>query len=316
MTTSAPLSAPQSDANVDRWPPLPLAPWRETRDTLQLWTQVVGKLKVERAPFENQLWHTALHLTDRGLTTGPLPAGNGAFQAEFDFFSHQLGITTSSGQLQAIPLYPRSVADFYQETMARLAALGIDVRINPMPQEIPDPTPFPEDTLHASYDADAVARWWRALSSSAKVMRRQRSFFTGKASPVHFFWGAFDLAATRHNGDPAPVAPNAGYIRRVAEDEANWAGGFWTGGPGFEDAVYYAYMVPQPEGFDAAAVTPSAAFWSGDLGEFLLPYEAVRTAADPDAALMAFLESTYAAAADLAGWDRERLEIREIPHPH
>jgi hypothetical protein len=297
------------------WPPLPLDQWRETRDTLHLWTQIVGKLKVELAPFQNQLWHTSLHLTERGLTTGPIPFGGGVFQADFDFTEHHLILATSRGGRKIVPLYPRNVANFYEEAMACLAALGIDVRINPLPQELPNPIPFPEDTVHASYDPEAVERWWRVVGSSARVLWGHRAHFTGKASPVHFFWGGFDLTATRHNGEPAPVAPGSGYIYRVAENEKNWAGGFWTGGSPVEEPVYYAYMVPKPDGFEAAQVEPVDAFWSAELGEFVLPYEAVRRAKDPAAALMAFLQSTYARSADLAGWDRERLEIRDIPRP-
>jgi hypothetical protein len=297
------------------WPPLPLDQWRETRDTLHLWTQIVGKLKVELAPYQNQLWHTALHLTERGLTTGPMPFGTGAIQVDFDFTDHHLIIAANRGGRKVVPLYPRNVANFYEETMACLWALGIDVRINPLPQELPNPIPFPEDTVHASYDPEAVERWWRVVSSSARVLWEHRAFFTGKASPVHFFWGGFDLTATRHNGEPAPVAPGSGYIYRVAENEKNWAGGFWTGGSPVEEPVYYAYMVPKPDGFEAAQVEPADAFWSAELGEFVLPYDAVRRAKDPAAALMAFLQSTYAKSADLAGWDRERLEIRDIPRP-
>jgi hypothetical protein len=297
------------------WPPLPLDQWRGTRDTLHLWTQIVGKLKVELAPFQNQLWHTALHLTEHGLTTGPIPCGSGAIQVDFDFAEHHLIIAANRGGRKVVPLYPRSVANFYEETMACLTALGIDVRINPLPQELPNPIPFQEDTVHASYDPEAVERWWRVVSSSARVLWEHRAHFTGKASPVHFFWGGFDLTATRHNGEPAPVAPGSGYIYRVAENEKNWAGGFWTGGSPVEEPVYYAYMVPKPDGFEAALVEPTDAFWSAELGEFVLPYDAVRGANDPAAALMAFLQSTYVKSADLAGWDRERLEIKEIPRP-
>lgn len=297
------------------WPPLPLDQWIETRDTLQLWTQIAGKLKVELAPFQNQLWHTALHLTERGLTTGPLPYGEGSLQADFDFSAHHLAITTSKGEGKVVPLSPRSVASFYEEVMASLNALGVAVQLNTLPQEIPDPIPFAEDTVHASYDPEAVERWWRAVSSSARVMWQHRSRFVGKASPVHFFWGAFDLTATRHNGESTPVAPGSGYIHRVAENEKNWAGGFWTGGGSTNYPVYYAYMVPKPDGFEEALVRPAEALWSTELGEFVLPYEAVRSADDPVATLLAFLESTYASSADLAGWDRERLEIREIPRP-
>jgi hypothetical protein len=308
-------SSPSSPSSDIDWPPLPLEEWRPTYNTLHLWTQIAGKLKVELSPFLNQLWHTALHLTPRGLTTQPIPYASEDFQVDFDFVDHQVVLLTSQGTRKSIPLYPRSVASFYAEMMACLAALGIEVEIDTLPQEIVAPTPFEQDTEHASYDAEAVSRWWRIVRSSAQVMWRHRSWFTGKASPVHFFWGAFDLTVTRHNGEPAPVTPGEGYIRRVAENEANWAAGFWPGGGPVDEPVYYAYMVPSPQGFAQARLEPAAAGWNTDLGEFLLPYEAVRTAGDPAATLTAFLQSSYATAADLAGWDRERLEIGEIPRP-
>jgi hypothetical protein len=304
-----------SRSRDEHWPPLPLEEWRQTHNTLHLWTQIAGKLKVELAPFLNQLWHTALHLTDRGLTTQPMPYAGGDIQVDFDFINHQLLILTSQGRQKAVPLYPRSVANFYEETMACLAALGIEVQINTLPQEIIDAIPFELDSVHASYDAESVSRWWQIVRSSAQVMWQHRSWFTGKASPVQFFWGAFDLTTTRHNGEPAPIIPGEGYIRRVAENEANWAAGFWPGGGPVDYPVYYAYMVPSPEGFAQARLEPSEATWSTDLGEFLLPYEAVRTADDPAATLMAFLQTSYATAADLAGWDRDRLELKAIPRP-
>ena len=307
--------APFALSRDERWPPLPLAEWVATRDTLHLWTQIIGKLKVELSPFQNQLWHVAFALTARGLTTQPIPFAAGIFQADFDFCDHHLTLTTSRGAHKVIPLYPRSVAHFYAEVMACLEALDVAVQIDTMPQEVPAPIPFEQDTVHDSYDPHAVNRWWRALSSSARVMWEHRTWFTGKASPVHFYWGAFDLTATRHNGEKASVPPRSGYIYRVAENEKNWAAGFWTGGGPVDYPVYYAYMVPRPDGFADARVAPEAAFWSIDLGEFLLPYDAVRTAEDPEATLMAFLQSTYATGADLAGWDRARLELQEIPRP-
>jgi hypothetical protein len=308
-------AAPRSLSREERWPPLPLAEWSATRDTLHLWTQIVGKLKVELAPFQNQLWHTALALTARGLTTGPLPAGGDVFQADFDFVDHHLTFLTGEGGRKVIPLYPRSVANFYDEAMACLEALGIEVHIDTTPQELPEPIPFPEDTVHDSYDPAAVNRWWRATTSASRVLWEHRTWFVGKASPVHFFWGAFDLTATRHNGDPAPPHPERGYIYRVAEDEANWAGGFWPGSGPVDEPAFYAYMVPQPDGLPEAKIAPNGAFWLAEMGEFLLPYDAVRTADDPEATLFAFLQSSYAASADLAGWDRATLELKEIPHP-
>jgi hypothetical protein len=304
-----------SHAHDDRWPALPLAEWGDTRDTLQLWGQLAGKLKVELSPFQNQLWQTAFQLTARGLTTGTIPFASFVFQVDFDFVDHNVEILTSKGGRKAIPLYPRSVAHFYDELMGCLTALDIDVRIDPMPQEVPNPISCAEDTIHASYDANAVNCWWRIATSSARVMWQHRAWFTGKASPVHFFWGGFDLAMTRHNGEPNPFPPRGSYIFRVAENEKNWAGGFWTGGDPIDFSTYYAYMVPKPDGLEDARVEPAAAFWSPELGEILLPYDAVRAADDPEATLMAFFQSTYAVSADLAGWDRERLEIKEIPRP-
>jgi hypothetical protein len=221
-------AARPSHPREERWPHLPLDEWSATRDTLHMWTQIAGKLKVELAPFQNQLWHTALSLTARGLTTGALPYGGGVFTADFDFIDHNFSLTTSEGGRKSIPLYPRSVAHFFDETLSCLEALGIVVQIDPMPQELPDPTPFDKDTIHDSYDPHAVNRWWRILASSARVMAEHRSWFRGKASPVHWYWGSFDLGATRHSGQPA-TPPPGGYIFRVAEDEENWAGGFWPG---------------------------------------------------------------------------------------
>jgi hypothetical protein len=299
----------------ERWPHLPLEEWSATRDTLHLWTQIAGKLKVELAPFQNQLWQTALHLTARGLTTQPIPYARGVFQADFDFLHHHLTLVSSEGGRKAIPLYPRSVAHFYDETMACLEALGIDVRLDTMPQELPDPIPLDQDTVHDSYDPHAVNRWWRIVTSSARVMWRHRAWFRGKASPVHWYWGSFDLNATRHSGRPAQPPPNGGYLMRVAEDEENWAAGFWPGSGPIDYPAFYAYVYPQPDVLPEAAIEPETAFWSTEMREFILPYDAVRTAADPEDALLRFLQSSYAAGAELAGWDRERLEYQQIPRP-
>ena len=299
----------------DRWPPLDLEEWHPTKDTLHLWTQVVGKLKVELAPFENHLWHTALTLTARGLTTGPLPVGHDVLQADFDFLDHNLTLSTGSGGRKVVPLYPRSVALFYAEVLACLEALGMPVVINPMPQELPDAIPFDQDTTHESYDAGAVERWWRILQSTSRVMEEHRRWFTGKASPVLFYWGSFDLAIVRYNGVPCASPKGGGYLFRVAECETNWAAGFWPGSGAAAYPAFYAYAYPQPADFEQAVVQPEHAVWSTEMREFLLPYEEMRTLPDPDAALRAFLESTYEAAADLSGWDRELLELKAIPAP-
>jgi hypothetical protein len=298
-----------------RWPPLPLDAWHATKDTLQLWTQIVGKLKVELAPFQNHLWHTALTLTARGLTTGPLPAAHDVLQADFDVLDHNLTLITGRGGRKVVPLYPRPVALFYAEVLACLDALGTPVVINPIPQELPDAIPFDQDMTHGSYDADAVVRWWRILQSTSQVMEEHRRWFTGKASPVLFYWGSFDLATARYNGIPCAPPKGGGYIFRVAESETNWAAGFWPGSGAVDYPAFYAYAYPQPAGIEHAAVEPKQAVWSTDLREFLLPYDDMRTLPDPDAALRAFLQSTYEAAADLSGWDRDRLELQAIPVP-
>lgn len=300
---------------TDRWPPLDLETWRETKDTLHLWTQIVGKLKVELAPFQNHLWHTALTLSARGLTTGPLPTAHDVLQADFDFLDHNLTLSTGTGGRKVVPLYPRSVALFHEEVMACLAALGTPVKINPVPQELPDAIPFDQDTTHQSYDADAVERWWRILQSTSQVMEEHRRWFTGKASPVLFYWGSFDLATARYNGIPCAPPKGGGYLFRVAECETNWTAGFWPGSGAAPYSAFYAYAYPQPAGIENAAVQPGRAYWSADMREFLLPYEDVRTAPDPGAALRTFLQSTYEAAADLAGWDRDLLELKAIPAP-
>lgn len=310
------LDRPRDLSIDERWPPLPFREWSATRETLHMWTQVIGKLKVELSPFQNHFWHTALHLTSRGLTTLPVPCRRGALQADFDFIDHNLVLTTTEGGRKIVPLYPRSVADFYRETMDCLGVLGIRVRLNTLPQEVPNPIPFEADTKHGSYDAAAVGRWFRILTSTSRVMWEHRTWFVGKASPVHFFWGSFDLTSTRHNGDCAPITPGKGYVYRYAENEANWAGGFWPGSAPIEYPAFYAYVVPEPKGLPEAAVAPARARWVPELRQFILPYEAVRTADEPERALMAFLESTYVAGVSLSGWDRRRLELDEIPRPH
>lgn len=300
---------------ANHWPPLDLEEWRGTRDTLHLWTQIVGKLKVELAPFQNHLWHTGLTLSARGLTTGPLPVANEVLQADFDFLDHNLTLSTGRGGRKVVPLYPRTVALFYDEVLACLDALGTPVVINPMPQELPGATPFDQDTIHQSYDHGAVERWWRILQSTSQVMEEHRRWFTGKTSPVLFYWGSFDLAIARYNGVPCEPPKGGGYLFRVAECETNWAAGFWPGSGAAEYAAFYAYAYPQPAGIERAKVQPDQAFWSTEMREFLLPYEDVRMLEDPDAAVRAFLQSTYVVAADLSGWDRERLELQAIPVP-
>ncbi|HMF21972.1 MAG TPA: DUF5996 family protein [Pseudolabrys sp.] len=299
---------------AERWPELPHAAWKDTRDTLHLWTQVVGKVRLTLTPWLNHSWHVALYVTTRGLTTSPIPRDGGSFQIDFDFIDHVLWVRTSEGHFRQIMLRPTSVAEFYEDLMIALRELGIESHITTMPCEVTDCIPFEEDTVHAAYDADYANRFWRILLSASQVFAHFRTGFLGKTSPVHFFWGSFDLAVTRFSGRLAPRHP--GGIPHLADAVAQEAyshevssAGFWPGGGGPIDyAAFYSYAYPAPDGFSAAKVRPAAAFFSKELGEFLLPYDSVRTARDPEAALMEFLQSTYAAAADLAKWDRRTLE--------
>jgi hypothetical protein len=300
--------------NTEKWPVLPYAEWQDTRDTLHLWTQVIGKVKLARTPWLNHSWHVALYVTARGLSTGPIPDGARLFQIDFDFVDHVLWLRVSDGHYRQVMLRPISVAEFYVEVMAALKQLGIDVEISTMPCEMPDAIRFDRDTTHNAYDAEAARRFWRVLISAYRVLSLFRSGFLGKASPVHFFWGSFDLAVTRFSGRRAPLHPGGvpnlddTVVREAYSHEVSSAG-FWPGGGGPVDyAAFYSYAYPAPDGFAAARVTPSDAFWSKELGEFILPYDTVRTARDGDAVLMEFLQSTYAAAADLAKWDRGALE--------
>jgi hypothetical protein len=292
------------------WPALPLAAWQDTFQTLHLWTQIVGKVRLTFSPHVNHWWATTLYTTPRGLTTSTIPYGTRLFEIAFDFLDHTLRIQSSDGASRAMGLYPRSVADFYRELLALLRAIHLEVTINPLPQEIANPIPCDEDHEHAAYDAAAANRWWRALVQSDRVLQQFRARFLGKCSPVHFFWGGFDLAVTRFSGRRAPQRPGADFVTREAYSHEVSSCGFWPGTPGgpVQEAAYYAYMAPEPDGFSAASVQPDTAVYNKELGEFILPYEAVRTAADPDATLLAFVQSTYAAGADLAGWDRANLE--------
>jgi len=305
---------------TERWPALPYAAWKETRDTLHLWTQVVGKVRLVLTPWLNHSWHVTLYVTARGLTTSPITGGGVSFQIDFDFIDHVLWVRTSGGHFRQLMLRPMSVAEFYEDLMIALRELGIEVRIMTMPCEIADCVPFEQDTVHASYDAEYVNRFWRVLLSASEVFARFRTAFLGKASPVHFFWGSFDLAVTRFSGRPAPRHPGgvphlADAVAQEAYSHEVSSAGFWPGGGGPIDyAAFYSYAYPAPEGFSAARVLPKEAFFSKELGEFLLPYDAVRTARDPDAVLMDFLQSTYAAAADLAKWDRAALDC-ELGEP-
>ncbi len=298
----------------ERWPELGDAAWRDTRDTLHLWTQIVGKVRLALTPWLNHSWHVALYVTARGLTTSPMPAAGGSLEIEFDFIEDVLWLRRSDGRFRQVMLRPVTVAEFYDDVLIALGELDVAVAVNPMPCEIADCVPFDQDTAHKSYDAEEARRFHRVLLSAHEVLSRFRTGFLGKASPVHFFWGSFDLAVTRFSGRGAPRHPGGvphlpDAVAQEAYSHEVSSAGFWPGGGGpVDEAAFYSYAYPAPEGFSAAKVKPAAAFWSKALGEFLLPYDAIRKARDPDAALMAFLTSTYEAAADLGRWDRKALE--------
>jgi hypothetical protein len=301
---------------VDRgpWPDLPYKAWRETCTTLHLWTQIVGKVRLSLTPWLNHSWHVALYVTARGLTTSPIFFGERAFQIDFDFVDHALRIETSDGRQWRMPLRPQSVADFHAAIMAALADLDIRVDIDETPNELPDPLRFSEDRVHGAYDPEYAQRFWQVLVQADRVLKAFRTGFIGKASPVHFFWGSFDLAVTRFSGRRAPRHPGgvphlSDEVAREAYSHEVSSAGFWPGGGGpVEYPAFYSYAYPAPEGFGAAAVRPGAAFFSKDLGEFILRYDAVRTSDAPDALLLEFLQSTYDAAADLGKWDRSALD--------
>ena len=298
--------------SADAWPALPYAHWAQTGQTLHLWTQIVGKVRLARTPWLNHSWQVPLYVSARGLTTGLISIGARALELEFDFISGQLWVRTD-GPMTQVPLQPMSVADFYARVMAALEGVGLPIAINGAPNEMPEATPFAEDVVPRVYDSGQAERFWRALLQADRVLKVFRTAFLGKASPVHFFWGSFDLAVTRFSGRPAPPHPGGvphlpDAVAREAYSHEVSSAGFWPGGPGAEEPVFYAYAYPEPAGFREAVADPPGARFDQGLGEFLLPYEAVRTAADPDAALLAFLSSTYTAAADAAGWDRAALE--------
>jgi hypothetical protein len=302
-----------SNPQPQPWPELPLAAWRDTCATLHLWSQIVGKIRMARTPWLNHSWHVALYVTPTGLTTSPIPDGTRTFQIDFDFIKHALLISTSDGANRQLALAGHSVASFYNAVMATLAELGIHVAIDDMPNELPDPIRFSVDNLHKSYDPDAVRRFLQILVNADRVFKQFRSGFLGKASPVHFFWGSFDLAVTRFSGRRAPRHPGGvPYLSDAVVCEAYShevsSAGFWPGSGAVDYPAFYSYAYPEPAGFRSTRVRPDAAFFSEPLGEFILPYDAVRTADDPDHALLAFLQSTYEAAAVAAQWDRNTLE--------
>jgi hypothetical protein len=302
------------------WPPLPYHAWKDTYETLHMWTQIVGKIRLARMPWLNHCWQVTLYPTATGLSTARMPYGEDSLQIDFDFVAHELAVRTSRGDRRTIALGPMSVADFYRAMMQALVSLGMPVRIYRRPSEVESRVPFDHDTAHRSYDAGAVHRCWRALTSSAEVFQRFRARYYGKASPVHFFWGAFDLAVTRFSGRIAPLHPGGipnlpDRVTRDAYSHEVSSCGFWPGGATSPYPLFYSYAYPEPNGYADASVQPSQAGYDTTLHEFILPYDAVRSAGDPEETLLAFLQSSYEAAADLGAWDRKSLEVASFVAP-
>ena len=297
---------------VKDWPDLPYADWRETAETLQLWTQIVGKVRLALTPWLNHGWQVPIYVTARGLGTSPIPIGSEILEIEFDFISHRLVARTSRGEERLLPLVPQTVADFYGRVIDLLNGIGVAVAINQMPNEVADPIRFSQDRIHAAYDSAAAHRFWRVLIQVDRVLKYFRTGFLGKASPVHFFWGSFDLAVTRFSGRKAPPHPGGvpslpDAVTREAYSHEVSSAGFWPGSKTYPQPAFYSYAYPEPPGFRNRRVTPGA-YFDETFGEFILPYDAVRTASDPDALLLDFLSTTYIAAADAAKWDRAALE--------
>jgi hypothetical protein len=305
MTSIAIISGLPKD---EAWPALPLAEWSATRDTLHMWMQMVGKVRLALMSRVNHWWEVPLYVSARGLTTSAILYPRGVFEIEFDFIEHVLRFTTSRGETKLIALAPRTVADFFTEFKAVLTSLGIEAKIWPMPVEIPDPIRFDQDTVHASYDPVYANRFWRILTTVDAICKEFRARFIGKASPVHFFWGSGDLAATRFSGRRAPERPGADAMTREAYSHEVSSVGWWPGNGGFDAPMFYAYAAPEPAGFRDSKILPAQAFYNAQIGEFLLPYDAVRNSADPVAMLMEFFQSTYEATANLGNWDRAALE--------
>jgi Family of unknown function (DUF5996) len=304
---------PPSSSQTELWPALPYQNWKDSCTTLHLWTQIVGKVRLVQTPWVNHSWHVTLYVTPRGLTTSAIPYDGRAFRIDFDFIDHALLIQTSTGGERRLALEPRSVAEFHDGLMSALAGLGIRVRIHGSPNEVPQPIPFREDREHAAYDPDHAQRFWRVLLQVDRVFKQFRTRFQGKVSPVHFFWGSFDHAVTRFSGRRAPPHPGGipnlpDAVTREAYSHEVSSAGFWPGGGAIDYPAFYSYAYPTPAGLAASPVRPEAAFFQQQMGEFILPYEAVRNAAAPDETLLDFLQTTYEAAANAAGWDRAALE--------
>jgi hypothetical protein len=304
----------------DDWPALPFQEWAETAATLHMWTQIVGKIRMEFTPWTNHSWHVTLYLTSRGLTTSPIPYGSRTFEIRFDFLDHNLRILASDGAQQSRKLQPRSVADFYRELIEALRRMGITVKINLIPNEITDPIPFDRDEQHRAYDPEYANRFWRVLAQADRVFKEFRARFCGKCSPVHFFWGSFDLAVTRFSGRPAPPHPGGiphlpDAVAREAYSQEVSSLGFWPGNAAMPTPIFYSYAYPQPAGFEQAKIKPGAATYHAQLREWTLPYDAVRASSAPDETLLAFAQSTYDAASSLGKWDRAAL-VEEKPILH
>ncbi len=303
------MTSPHVESNqMEAWPSLPLEEWKETYATLHMWTQIVGKIRLVQSPLVNHWWQVPLYVSARGLTTSTIPYKERTFEIDFDFIDHQLLIRTSDGSKKTMALAPRSVADFYQELMATLRSLEIEVEIRARPDEVPDPIPFAEDHVHAAYDPEYANRFWRILVQTDRVFEEFRSRFIGKCSPVHFFWGSFDLAVTRFSGRRAPEREGADSITREAYSHEVISHGFWPGSGNIQQAAFYSYTAPEPPGLPQEKILPTSAFYNPETGGFVLPYDDVRQAASPDEMLMDFLQSTYEAGANLAKWDRSSLE--------
>ena len=304
--TPEPIRSKSGDK--DMLPALPFDSWKDTLATLHMWSQIVGKVRLKLCPLVNHWWNVPFYITARGMTTSPMPYEQRDIEVQFDFIEHKILIETSEGRVVTMAMAPQSVADFYKKFMAALAELGINVRIRTMPCEIPDPIPFEQDNTHSAYDPEAAHKFWRILVWVDQIFKEFRAGFQGKASPVHFFWGSFDLAVTRFSGRPAPERPGADSITREAYSHEVSSAGFWPGGGDIKGPAFYSYAAPEPSGFAEQRVGPPAAFYHAQMKEFLLMYDDVRTAASPKGALMEFLQSTYNAAADLGKWDRNGLE--------
>lgn len=310
------LDSSGSTPSNNQWPSLSFQEWKDTCTTLHMWTQIVGKIRLVQTPWVNHSWHTTLYLTSRGLTTSPIPYGTRTFQIDFDFIDHRLLIPTSDGEVKTMSLAPRSVADFYEELFAQLAELNLKVEIHTTPNEVTTPIPFEKDYEHASYDAEYANRFWRALVQADRVFKHFRARFIGKCSPVHFFWGSFDLAVTRFSGRRAPEHPGGvphlpDWVTREAYSHEVSSCGFWPGSEQVPQPVFYSYAYPEPEGFHTATVRLDGAGYNSELREFVLPYDEIRQSASPDKALLEFLQSSYEAVADFGAWNRSELERTE-----